>query len=77
MVVKRWLLHLPQTVNEYEGPARRLAGLLDADLQQGVVVLENKIKILEAYSALEVPPSASPVPAAPTTTPPPSPGGPS
>jgi chromosome segregation ATPase len=55
VVVRRWLLHLPQAISEYEGPARRLAGLLDADLKQGFAVLENKINVLEAYAALEVP----------------------
>ena len=62
VVTKRWLLHLPQAVNEYEGPARRLGGLLDADLKQGLAVLENKIAILEAYMAVQAappPPAAS------------------
>lgn len=54
VVVKRWLLRLPQAINEYEGPARRLAGLLDADLKQGLAVLENKIAILEAYTAVQL-----------------------
>src|SRR5579871_200259 len=54
VTVKRWILHLPQAVNEYEGPARRLAGLLDADLKQGLAILENKIGILEAYMAVQV-----------------------
>jgi chromosome segregation ATPase len=60
-VTKRWLLHLPQVINEYEGPARRLAGLLDADLKQGLAVLADKIAILEAYTAVQVaePPPAS------------------
>ncbi|MHB1426039.1 MAG: hypothetical protein ACYC3I_22990 [Gemmataceae bacterium] len=53
-VVKRWLLHLPQAIHEYEGPSRRLAGMLDSDLKQGLAVLENKIAILEAYTAVGV-----------------------
>jgi chromosome segregation ATPase len=59
VVVKRWLLHLPQAVSEYEGPARRLAGLLDADLKQGLAMLDRKIAVLEAYMAVSVaePPS--------------------
>jgi chromosome segregation ATPase len=60
VAVKRWLLHLPQAVGEYEGPARRLAGLLDADLKQGLALLDNKIAALEAYMAVqaaETPPS--------------------
>jgi chromosome segregation ATPase len=63
VVVKRWLLHLPQAVNEYEGPARRLAGMLDSDLKQGLAILHNKIDILEAYMAVtaaEPPPPPSP-----------------
>lgn len=63
VVVKRWQLHLPQAVGEYEGPARRLAGLLDADLKQGLAVLDHKIAVLEAYMAVSVaeppPPPAS------------------
>jgi chromosome segregation ATPase len=55
VMVKRWLLRLPQEINEYEGPARRLAGMLDADLKQGLAVLENKIAALEAYMAMQAP----------------------
>lgn len=54
VVVKRWLVHLPQAIHEYEGPARRLAGLLGADLKQGLAVLKDKIAILEAYAAVPV-----------------------
>jgi chromosome segregation ATPase len=54
VVVKRWLLHLPQAIHEYEGPARRLAGMLDADLKQGVAILQDKIALLEAYAAVPV-----------------------
>jgi chromosome segregation ATPase len=54
VTVKRWLLRLPQAINEYEGPARRLAGLLDADLKQGLAVLQNKIDVLEAYTAVQL-----------------------
>jgi chromosome segregation ATPase len=54
VTVKRWLVHLPQAINEYEGPARRLAGLLDADLKQGLAMLDNKIALLEAYMAVSI-----------------------
>ena len=47
--VKRWLVHLPQAINEYEGPARRLVGLLESDLKQGLALLDHKIAILQAY----------------------------
>jgi hypothetical protein len=55
VVTRRWLLHLPQAIHEYEGPARRLAGMLDADLKQGLAILESKIAALVAYTALEAP----------------------
>jgi chromosome segregation ATPase len=54
IVVKRWLVHLPQAIHEYEGPSRRLAGMLDADLKQGLAVLADKIAVLEAYAAVQV-----------------------
>ena len=54
VVVKRWLLHLPQAIHEYEGPAHRLAGLLDADLKKGLALLEDKIAVLEAYTEIQV-----------------------
>jgi hypothetical protein len=71
---RRWLLHLPQEVNDYQGPARRLSGLLDADLKVGLTMLQNKIASLRAYTALTSPAElpaalrqASPAaPAAPT-----------
>lgn len=65
VVVKRWLLHLPQAIHEYDGPAHRLAGLLDADFKQGLALLENKIAVLEAYMQVQVaePPAAPPPPA--------------
>ncbi len=76
VVVRRWLVHLPQALSEYEGPARRLAGLLDADLKQGLAILENKIAVLEAYAAIDVPAAAPPAPAAPPAASQPPPGGP-
>jgi chromosome segregation ATPase len=51
-VVKRWLVHLPQAIHEYQGPARRLAGMLDADLKQGLAILKDKIALLEAYASV-------------------------
>jgi len=63
VVCRRWILQLPQAINEYEGPARRLAGMLDADLKQALAILENKINVLEAYAALEVAEVPSPAPA--------------
>jgi chromosome segregation ATPase len=64
VVVKRWLVQLPQDINEYQGPARRLAGMLDSDLKQGLAILNNKIDILEAYMAVSTaePPASPPPP---------------
>jgi hypothetical protein len=50
--VKRWQLQLPQAIHEYEGPARQLAGWLDADLRTVVAILDQRIAALEAYVAL-------------------------
>jgi hypothetical protein len=72
--VRRWILQLPREVNEYEGPARSLAGLVDADLRHAVAVLDNKLAALEAYVALAPPPGAAPAPAeagVPPDSPPP------
>jgi hypothetical protein len=46
---RRWSIKLPQAINEYQGPARQLAGMMDADLKQSAVLLERKIAALEAY----------------------------
>lgn len=67
VAVKRWLLHLPQAVNEYEGPARRLGGFLDTNLKQALALLNRKIDILEAYMAVQTAePPASPPPGGPS-----------
>jgi hypothetical protein len=49
---QHWTNHLPQEVIECEGPAHQLAGMLEADLRQGLGVLEQKILALESYVAL-------------------------
>jgi hypothetical protein len=46
---RRWLRVLPQAIIEYEGPARQLAGLLEADMPKADALLESKIAALEAY----------------------------
>jgi hypothetical protein len=46
---KRWLRNLPEELKEYEGPARRLQGLLEGDLPRMAAYLEQKISALEAY----------------------------
>src|SRR5262245_19563241 len=80
-VCRRWLTKLPAAVAEtYEGPARKLAATLEAELPRGLAVLERLIAALEAY--LQIAPSspssgppekAEPPPAEPPA-PPPGPG---
>ncbi len=53
--VRRWQRTLPQVAAEYEGPARRLAGMLEADLRAGLALLETRSAALEAYLALAPP----------------------
>jgi multidrug resistance efflux pump len=65
--VRRWIHQLPREVNEYQGPARRLAGFVEADLRNAAVLLEKKIVSLEAYAALTAPPALA---AAPPEAPP-------
>jgi chromosome segregation ATPase len=67
--VRRWRRALPQTLNEYELPMRRLGGFLDGDVQHALAVLDASIAALDAYMALEAPGAAAPpnaAPAAPT-----------
>ncbi len=47
--------HLRREVDEYEGPARQLSNLLEADLANAVALLERKLDALEAYLALQAP----------------------
>jgi DNA repair exonuclease SbcCD ATPase subunit len=63
--VRRWQLQLPQAIHEYEGPARQLAGWLDADLRHVVAILDQRLAALEAYVALT--PSSPADPAAAET----------
>ncbi len=49
---RRWLRLLPEAVIEYEGPARQLAGVLEADMPKADALLERKIAALEAYIQL-------------------------
>ncbi len=54
-VCRRWMIHLPDAIEEFEGPARQLAGALDADLKVSLARLKDKIASLHAYAALGVP----------------------
>jgi hypothetical protein len=49
---RRWLRVLPQAIIEYEGPARQLSGMLEADMPKADALLESKIVALEAYVQL-------------------------
>jgi chromosome segregation ATPase len=71
---RRWLMQLPEVIKEYEGYARTLAGMLDANLKQSLVLLQNKIGVLKTYTGLGAPPAAEAAPAAPAAPPPPASG---
>jgi hypothetical protein len=62
-VTKRWGPALQRSVEEYEGPMRRLADLLECDLPKAGSLIERLIVDLEAYIALNAgsvkPPQAS------------------
>ncbi len=60
--VKRWLMHLPREIAEYQGPVRRLGGWLESELKQGVALLERRVASLEAYLTPAAPPAESPSP---------------
>ena len=47
--IRQWHNLLPRAVAEYEGPARQLMGMLDADLPRGLAILDQKIDALDAY----------------------------
>jgi hypothetical protein len=57
VVCRRWLMQLPDVIQEFERPARQLAGTLDADMKVSLNILENKIAALEAYANLSAPPA--------------------
>jgi hypothetical protein len=49
---RRWPPMLQRAVDEYEGPARQLAGLLEADLPKAMALLDRLLGSLEAYIAV-------------------------
>jgi hypothetical protein len=61
-VTRRWQRELPKSVHEYEGPARQLAGFIEADLNQILAKLDRMTTSLEAYVALTAPPGGTPPP---------------
>jgi hypothetical protein len=60
--LRHWLRALPDAINDYEGPARQLGGLLEADMPKVDALLESKIRALDEYVQMTSP--ASPAPAA-------------
>jgi beta-lactamase class A len=52
---RQWQNLLPRAVAEYEGPARQLMGMLDADLTRGLAILDQKITALDAYLTTATP----------------------
>jgi hypothetical protein len=52
---RQWQNLLPRAVAEYEGPARQLMGMLDADLARGLAILDQKINALDAYLTTATP----------------------
>jgi hypothetical protein len=69
-VTRRWLVLLPEAVNQYHGPSRQLAGMLDSNLKQSLALLRGKIDSLEAYVA-QAPPGPATAPVQPPPPPPP------
>jgi multidrug resistance efflux pump len=59
---RKWLLHLPREVAEYQGVARRMGSFVETDLKRGVALLERRIEAVEAYltPAAPPPPDGSP-----------------
>jgi hypothetical protein len=53
--IRQWRNLLPRAVAEYEGPARQLMGMLDADLPRGIAILDQKIDALDAYMTTAAP----------------------
>ncbi len=55
-VVRRWLVQLPRMVNEtYESHGRRLSRFLEGELSRSLVQLDQQIRSLEAYVAMNPP----------------------
>jgi hypothetical protein len=73
-VVRRWIQQLPQALIEYEGHARQLSGWLEADLRQGIALLDRRLDALDAYVRLAPGPGAATA-AAPAEAPPAAPSG--
>jgi hypothetical protein len=57
---RRWIPLLQREIEEYQGPARRLAGLLEGVLPRAVALLERMSAALEAYVEVAPPPRGEP-----------------
>src|SRR4051794_3988970 len=53
--VRRWQRLVPEAIKEYEGPARQLAGMVEAELRHSLAILDTKIDALKKYAALTAP----------------------
>jgi hypothetical protein len=49
-VVRRWLTQLPQEIDDFQGPARQVGGMLEANLRHFLAILQGKIDTLAAYA---------------------------
>jgi hypothetical protein len=49
---RRWLPSFRRAADEYEGPARQLAGFLEGEQPRALALLQQKIDALEAYARL-------------------------
>src|SRR5262249_4982395 len=69
--VRHWQRQLPVSRRDtYEGPSRRLAFFLEADLPRGLALLARQLTALEQYAALQAEAAPAPAPAAPAAPPP-------
>lgn len=56
-VTRHWMRQLQHELEEYEGPARGLKSILEADLPRACAVLEDKRETLQEYLDLGAPPA--------------------
>jgi hypothetical protein len=59
---------LPRAIDEYEGPARQLAGMVEGDPPAIVAYLDRVLAALDAYVEVAPPPEIASPPAAPAGT---------
>jgi hypothetical protein len=53
---RRWQPQFRRAVDEYQGPARQLAGFLEGEQPRALALLQQRIDSLEAYARLTAPP---------------------